>query len=88
MVVHLKSPDNSYDMLYLRNYANLNVKDELVKITGVGQVRLFGSGDYAMRIWLNPNKVAERGMTATEVIQAIRNQKCSSRRRCHRRSAL
>lgn len=74
MVVHLKSPDNSYDMLYLRNYANLNVKDELAKITGVGQVRLFGSGDYAMRIWLNPNKVAERGMTADEVIRAIRNQ--------------
>lgn len=74
MVVHLRSPDSSYDMLYLRNYANLNVKDELAKITGVGQVRLFGSGNYAMRIWLNPNKVAERGMTANEVIQAIRQQ--------------
>lgn len=74
MVVHLRSPDNRYDMLYLRNYANLNVKDELAKITGVGQVRLFGSGDYAMRIWLNPNKIAERGMTADEVIQAIRQQ--------------
>lgn len=74
MVVHLRSPDDSYDMLYLRNYANLNVKDELAKVQGVGQVRLFGSGDYAMRIWLNPNKVAERGMTAGEIVQAIREQ--------------
>lgn len=74
MVVHLKSPDNRYDMLYLRNYANLSVKDELAKIKGVGQVRLFGSGDYAMRIWLDPNKIAERGLTATEVIAAIRSQ--------------
>ena len=74
MVVHLKSPDNRYDMLYLRNYANLSVKDELAKISGVGQVRLFGSGDYAMRIWLDPNKIAERGLTASEVIAAIRSQ--------------
>lgn len=74
MVVHLVSPDSSYDMLYLRNYANLNVKDQLAKIAGVGTVRLFGSGDYAMRIWLNPDKVAERGLTASDVISAIRSQ--------------
>lgn len=74
MVVHLRSPDDSHDMLYLRNYATINVKDELAKIEGVGQVRLFGSGDYAMRIWLNPDKVAERGMTANEVTEAIRSQ--------------
>ncbi len=74
MVVHLTSPDNRYDMLYLRNYAVLNVKDQLAKIDGVGNVGLFGSGDYAMRIWLNPNKVAERGLTADEVIAAIRRQ--------------
>lgn len=74
MVVHLRSPDNSYDMLYLRNYGTLNVKDELAKIKGVGQVLLFGSGDYAMRVWLNPDKVAERGMTASEVVDAIRAQ--------------
>jgi multidrug efflux pump len=74
MVVHLKSPDERYDELYLRNYATLNVKDQLAKIQGVGAVRLFGSGDYAMRIWLNPQKVAERGMTATEVVAAIRRQ--------------
>lgn len=74
MVVHLLSPDNSYEMLYLRNYATLAVKDELAKIQGVGQVRLFGSGDYAMRIWLNPEKVAARNLTASEVVDSIRGQ--------------
>src|ERR1700676_1348502 len=74
MVVHLKSPSNRYDMLYLRNYAVLNVKDQLAKIEGVGSVQLFGSGDYAMRVWLNPQKVAERGLTADEVVAAIRSQ--------------
>ena len=74
MVVHLLSPNDRYDMLYLRNYAVLNVKDQLAKIAGVGSVQLFGSGDYAMRIWLNPQKVAERGMTADEVVAAVRRQ--------------
>ncbi|MCB1650624.1 MAG: multidrug efflux RND transporter permease subunit [Alphaproteobacteria bacterium] len=74
MVVHLTSPKARYDMLYLRNYATLNIKDQLAKLPGVGQVRLFGSGDYAMRIWLNPNRIAERDMTASEVINAIRAQ--------------
>ncbi len=74
MVVHLNSPNDRYDMLYLRNYALLNVKDQLSKIPGIGSVQLYGSGDYAMRIWLNPEKVAERGMSANEVIDAIRRQ--------------
>ena len=74
MVVHLRSPNERYDMLYLRNYATLNVKDQLARVPGVGQVRLFGSGDYAMRIWLNPDEVAERNMTATEVVDAVRGQ--------------
>lgn len=74
MVVHLRSPNSRYDMLYLRNYATLNIKDQLAKIKGVGDVRLFGSGDYAMRIWLNPDRIAERGMDASEVINAIRGQ--------------
>jgi multidrug efflux pump len=74
MVVHLTSPNNRYDMLYLRNYAVLNVKDQIAKIKGVGSVELFGSGDYAMRVWLNPQKVAERGLTASEVVAAIRGQ--------------
>src|SRR5882672_2547190 len=74
MVVHLLSPNQRYDMLYLRNYAVLNVKDQLAKIPGIASVQLFGSGDYAMRIWLNPQKIAERGMTANEVVGAIRRQ--------------
>lgn len=74
MVVHFRSPDESRDALYLRNYATLNVKDQLAKIKGVGQVRIFGSGDYAMRVWLDPNKLAERMLNAGEVIQAIRDQ--------------
>src|SRR5471032_507419 len=74
MVVHLNSPNGRYDMLYPRNYAVLNVKDRLAKIQGVGQVQMFGSGDYAMRLWLNPQKIAERKMTADEVINAVRRQ--------------
>src|SRR5882762_9489122 len=74
MVVHLTSPNNRYDMLYLRNYAVLNVKDQLAKIQGVGSVQLFGSGDYAMRIWLNPQKVAERGLTPQDVVASIQRQ--------------
>lgn len=74
MVVHLISPDKSYDELYLRNYALMNIKDELAKVAGVGQVRLFGSGDYAMRIWLNPEKIAEKNLTANDVANAIREQ--------------
>ncbi len=74
MVVHLRSPNDSYDMLYLRNYATINVKDQLAKIKGVGQVSLFGSGDYAMRIWLDPKKAAERNLTSSNIIAAIQRQ--------------
>ena len=74
MVVHLRSPSGRYDMLYLRNYAVLNVKDQLAKIEGVGNVGLFGSGDYAMRLWLNPEKIAELGLTADDVVTAVRRQ--------------
>jgi multidrug efflux pump len=74
MVVHLLSPDGKYDSLYLRNYATLKVKDELARLPGVGQAVLFGSGDYAMRIWLDPDKVASRGLTSDDVVNAIREQ--------------
>jgi len=74
MVVHLLSPDGRYDDLYLRNYAVLNVKDHLSRIQGMGEVNLFGSGDYAMRVWLDPQKVAGRGMVANDVVNAIREQ--------------
>lgn len=74
MVVHLISPDDRYDITYLRNYAVLNVKDRLARIPGVGEVQLWGSGNYSMRIWLNPQKIAQRGLTANDVVQAIREQ--------------
>ena len=74
MVVHLSSPDDRYDMLYLSNYALLNVKDELARINGVGNVELFGAGDYSMRIWLDPNKVAALGLSPTDITAAIREQ--------------
>ena len=74
MVVHLTSPDNRYDMLYLSNYAALNVKDELARLDGIGDVQLFGLGNYSLRVWLDPNKVASRNLTATDVVNAIREQ--------------
>ncbi len=74
MVVHLTSPDNRYDMLYLSNYAVLKVKDELARIEGVGAVRVFGAGDYSMRVWLDPNKVAAIGLSPSDVVAAIREQ--------------
>jgi hydrophobe/amphiphile efflux-1 (HAE1) family protein len=74
MVVHLLSPDGRYDDIFVRNYATLQVRDVLTRLPGVGQVQLFGSGDYAMRIWLDPNKIASRGMTAGDVVAAIREQ--------------
>jgi multidrug efflux pump len=74
MVVHLVSPDDRYDIVYLRNYALLQIKDVLGRIPGVGQVQVFGGGDYAMRIWLDPQKVSARGLSAGEVVRAIREQ--------------
>jgi hydrophobe/amphiphile efflux-1 (HAE1) family protein len=74
MVVHLLSPNDRYDSLYLRNYAILNVKDELARIPGVGQVELFGGGNYAMRVWIDPEKCAARGLIGSDIVQAIREQ--------------
>jgi hydrophobe/amphiphile efflux-1 (HAE1) family protein len=74
MVVHLFSPDERYDPVYLRNYAMLNVRNELSRIPGAGQVIVFGAGDYAMRVWLDPNRVASHGLSAGDVVQAIREQ--------------
>ena len=80
MVVHLVSPDNRYDDVYLRNYALLQIKDVLARIPGVGQVQVFGGGDYAMRIWLDPGKVAARGLTASDVVSApSASRTCRSR---------
>ena len=74
MVVHLVSPDERYDMLYLSNYAHLQIKDELARINGVGAAQVFGAGEYSMRVWLDPDKLAARELTATDVVRAIREQ--------------
>ena len=74
MVVHLFSPNNRYDEVYVRNYATLQVKDALARIPGAGDVLVFGSSDYAMRVWLNPDKLAARNLTAGDVVAAIREQ--------------
>ena len=74
MVVHLQSPNGKYDSMYLRNYAVLNIKDELARLPGVGQINIFGAGDYAMRVWLDPDKIASRDLTASDVTAAIREQ--------------
>jgi len=72
MVVHIVSPDERYNMLYLSNLAHLQVKDELARIDGVGSVQIFGAGEFSMRVWLDPDKLASRELTATDVVRAIR----------------
>ncbi len=74
MVVHLTSPDGRYDSLYLRNYAVLNVRDVLARLPGMGEVRIFGAGDYSMRLWLDPEKLAVRNLTTGDVVDAVREQ--------------
>ena len=74
MVVHLTSPDGRYDPLYLRNYATLNVRDVLARLQGMGDVRVFGAGDYSMRVWLDPQKLAVRSLTVGDITEAIREQ--------------
>jgi multidrug efflux pump len=74
MVVHLTSPDNRYDMLYLSNYARTHIKDQLARLDGVGDVQLFGAGEYSMRIWMNPEQLAIRNLTTGDVVNAIREQ--------------
>jgi len=74
MVVHLVSPDKRYDPLYISNFATLQVRDTIARLPGVGDAIVWGAGEYAMRIWLDPAKVAARGLTASDVIAAIREQ--------------
>ena len=74
LIVTLTSPDASYDSLYLSNYATINLKDELSRLPGVGNVTVFGAGQYSMRIWLDPDKLQARGLMPQDVIQAIQQQ--------------
>jgi len=74
LVVNLTSPNGRYDSLYLRNYAVLNIRDVLARLPGMGDVQVFGGGDYSMRVWLDPQKLAARNITAGDVVTAIREQ--------------
>jgi multidrug efflux pump len=74
MVVHLISPDQRYDMLYLSNYARLHIKDQLARLDGVGDVQIFGAGEYSMRVWLDPQRLASRQLTTGDVVHAIQEQ--------------
>ncbi|MFH7108851.1 efflux RND transporter permease subunit [Achromobacter xylosoxidans] len=74
MVVHIVSPQKRYDSLYLSNFAIRQVRDELARLPGVGDVLVWGAGEYSMRVWLDPSRVATRGLTATDVVAALREQ--------------
>ena len=74
MVVHMLSPDETYDQLYVSNYARTRVRDELVRLRGVGDVRLFGEREFSIRVWLDPDKLAAYGLTAGDVVEALREQ--------------
>src|SRR3954468_11693932 len=74
LCVNIISPDNRYDQLYLANFATLNVKDDLARIRGVGDVTFLGPRDYSMRVWLDPDRLASLGMTSSDVIKAIQEQ--------------
>jgi hydrophobe/amphiphile efflux-1 (HAE1) family protein len=74
LVVHLYSPDRSRDSLFISNYANLEIKDVLTRIDGVGSITVFGSRDYAMRVWLDPNRLQTVGLTASDVVGALTAQ--------------
>src|SRR5215211_1196305 len=74
MVVHMLSPDNSYDQLYVSNYARNNVRDELLRLDGVGDLIIFGERQYSLRVWLDPEKLAAFGLTSGDVVKAIQEQ--------------
>ncbi len=74
MVVHLTSPKEQYNGLYLSNFATLNVRDDLARLSGVGSAQVFGAGEYAMRVWIDPDKAAQRNLTALDIVGAIREQ--------------
>ena len=74
MVIHLLSPDDSYDQLYVSNYATLQIRDELSRVDGVGNVIVFGARDYAMRVWIDPERAALLDLTAGDIVRALRAQ--------------
>lgn len=74
MVVHLQSPDESYDQLYISNYAYLQIRDVLARLEGIGSIRIFGASEYSMRVWLDPERLTELNLTASDVVRALQAQ--------------
>jgi multidrug efflux pump subunit AcrB len=74
MVIYMTSPDDSYDQLYVSNYALRQVRDRLLRLDGIGDVQMFGARDYSMRVWLDPERMAEWGLSAGDVVAAVRAQ--------------
>src|SRR6202035_1051408 len=74
MIVNLFSPDNSRDNLYLSNYATIQLRDELARLKGVGDITYLGQRDYSMRVWLDPEKTSMRTLTASDVVSAVMQQ--------------
>jgi len=74
MVITLESPRQTYDSLFLANYANINLVDALYRVRGVGEVRLFGTSDYSMRVWLKPDQLARLGLTVPDLVRAVQQQ--------------
>ncbi|ATU91533.1 efflux RND transporter permease subunit [Phyllobacterium zundukense] len=74
MVIHLLSPDNRYDQLYVSNYARSRIRDVLLRLDGVGDLTIFGEREFSLRIWLDPQKLAAYGMTSSDVVQALQEQ--------------
>src|SRR5947199_2312400 len=74
LIIALYSPHQRYDSLFLANYANININDALYRVRGVGEVRLFGASDYAMRVWLKPDVLAKLGLTVPDLVRAVQQQ--------------
>src|SRR5207253_3653660 len=74
LIISLYSPNKTYNSLFLANYANINVNDALYRVPGVGEVRLFGASDYAMRIWVKPDLLAKLGLTVPDITRAVQQQ--------------
>ena len=87
MVVHMLSPDNTYDQLYVSNYARSRVRDILLRLDGVGDLIIFGEREYSLRIWLDPEKLSAYGMTSGDIVQALARPECAGVGRLDRRTA-
>ncbi len=74
LVISVKSPNGTYDSNFLSNYATININDNIARIKGVGQINLFGGSDYAMRVWLRPDRIAKLGITVPDIVNAINQQ--------------